>query len=298
MISENARLYDPLGWIAPAVTTAEFLFNKCGYSVSIGTVNFQIPFLKTSWNFETIWKNLRNFEYLDGFTPKKEDNVFELHGFSDASNVAYATVVYARTIDEKGRVYVHLITSKTRVAPIQQVSIPRLELCGAVLLAKLLNEVADTLQVPKGKLHARTDSSITLAWLSSHPSLWKPSLPTEFRKSSPLRIEINGLMFLQGKSCRSCITRITTVIVCWEFALEPGSWVAASEKNNYGINELKDTNLEERKPKIMIHVTAGNEGDAELLSRFSSLKKLTRVVSFCRRVLRWKKPEKEKYWKY
>ncbi|KAJ8718552.1 hypothetical protein PYW08_002789 [Mythimna loreyi] len=99
--------------------------------------------------------------------------VTELHGFSDASKLAYAAVVYFRVVDQEGNVHISLVTAKTKVAPIKQVSIPRLELCGAVLLTKLMAEVGEVLGVQKLDWHAWTDSEVVLAWLSSHPSRWK-----------------------------------------------------------------------------------------------------------------------------
>ena len=63
----------------------------------------------------------------------------QLHGFSDASEEAYAGVVYLRLVDSIGRVHTAIVMSKTRVSPIKRLSIPRLELCGAQLLC---NQVA------------------------------------------------------------------------------------------------------------------------------------------------------------
>lgn len=97
----------------------------------------------------------------------------ELHGFSDASKTAYAAVIYLRVEDHQGNIHISLVTSKTKVAPIRQVSIPRLELCGAVLLAKLMAEVGEVMGVQKLDWHAWTDSEVVLAWLNSHPSRWK-----------------------------------------------------------------------------------------------------------------------------
>ena len=55
----------------------------------------------------------------------------QIHGFSDASEKAYAAVIYLRSTYGNGSVSVCIITSKTRVAPIKPHTIPRLELLGA-----------------------------------------------------------------------------------------------------------------------------------------------------------------------
>ena len=52
----------------------------------------------------------------------------QLHGFSDASENAYAGVVYLWVSDTSRNVHLALVTSKTKVASIKRLSIPRLEL--------------------------------------------------------------------------------------------------------------------------------------------------------------------------
>lgn len=65
--------------------------------------------------------------------------------------------VYIRVANELGQVYVHLVTAKTKVAPLKEVSIPRLELCGAVLAAKLVFEVSQIMKVAKQNVYGWTD---------------------------------------------------------------------------------------------------------------------------------------------
>ncbi|GFT53272.1 uncharacterized protein TNCV_4233661 [Trichonephila clavipes] len=100
------------------------------------------------------------------------DNIVELHGFADASSLAYAAAIYCRQ-KHNGKIKVQLLVSKTKVAPVKQVSIPRLELCGAHLLSKLFKSVLRTLEYYTFDVFAWTDSKIVLSWLSGHPRQWK-----------------------------------------------------------------------------------------------------------------------------
>lgn len=68
---------------------------------------------------------------------------------------------------------VNLITSKTKVSPVQKITVPRLELCGAVLLVKLLTKVKSALRIDGISCHAWSDSMVVLAWLRKLPCHWK-----------------------------------------------------------------------------------------------------------------------------
>ena len=96
-----------------------------------------------------------------------------IHGFSDASKHAYVGVVYIRGVDIQGSIHVALDTSKTKVAPIKQLTIPRLEICGAQLLAQLLGHVREVLQVSIKDTFGWTDSTIVLNWLKGSPKTFK-----------------------------------------------------------------------------------------------------------------------------
>ena len=91
-----------------------------------------------------------------------------LHGFSDASEKGFAAVVYLRVRSVSGNVSVSLISAKSKVAPLRtRLTIPRLELCGAALLTRLLNHVVTVLRhhIDIPDVYAWTDSQIVLAWL-------------------------------------------------------------------------------------------------------------------------------------
>ena len=75
---------------------------------------------------------------------RKPDS-YQLCGFSDASTVAYAAVVYL-VVTIGTEKYVRQVASKTRVAQRVTQTIPRLELIGALLLARLIETVKLSLQ--------------------------------------------------------------------------------------------------------------------------------------------------------
>ncbi|KFM63798.1 hypothetical protein X975_18993, partial [Stegodyphus mimosarum] len=103
----------------------------------------------------------------------KEAIVIELHGFCDASELAYGAVVFCTSISQCGEVIIRLATSKSRVSPIKRGSIPRLELWAAVLLAKLMNRVISALKLNINNVFLWSDSMTVLSWLQKEPCCMK-----------------------------------------------------------------------------------------------------------------------------
>ena len=83
---------------------------------------------------------LRNHLISHTYFPKQSIIVSrELHGFSDASETAYAGEVYLRAVDSTNSTHVSLVIAKTKVEPIKRLTIPRLELNRALVAARLLH---------------------------------------------------------------------------------------------------------------------------------------------------------------
>ncbi|GFY35316.1 integrase catalytic domain-containing protein [Trichonephila clavipes] len=96
------------------------------------------------------------------------DNVrIVLQGFVDASEAAYGAVVYLQCFLHNSAAKVSILASKSRVAPIRVISIPRLELCASVLLAQLIKKIRSTLRLNISDIVLHTDSTIALAWLNT-----------------------------------------------------------------------------------------------------------------------------------
>ena len=90
----------------------------------------------------------------------------QLHGFADASGKAYACVVYLRVTMNNGEVFTSFVVSKTKVAPIKQITIPRLELMACVILAQLLKVVLESLiDYNINAVSCWTDNTDCLSWI-------------------------------------------------------------------------------------------------------------------------------------
>ncbi|XP_068684166.1 uncharacterized protein [Montipora capricornis] len=103
-----------------------------------------------------------------------QDSVVEVHGFGDASPKAYGAAVYIRIRDKQDNVSSQLVISKSRVAPIKKVSLPRLELLAAVVNARLLKFVVGALPMKVARVVCWSDSMVALHWIKGQSSSWKP----------------------------------------------------------------------------------------------------------------------------
>ena len=161
-----AKIFDPLGLLTPFTVTFKIMFQiLCQHQVDWDQeLDGELKLKFITIRDEIIHLNAIEVPryYFCSDTSLVE---IQLHGFSDASRQAYAAVVYLRSVDGEGRVRVSLVASKSRVAPTKQQSIPRLELLGAVILARLTKKVKDIL----GDIDTVhwVDSTAALCWIKN-----------------------------------------------------------------------------------------------------------------------------------
>ena len=95
------------------------------------------------------------------------------HTFVDASQEAYGAASYTRHLYEDGTVSCCLVASKSRVAPLQAVSIPRLELIAAVVGRKLSQAVNQALGIKKEEWIFWSDSTDVMYWIRGQSRKFK-----------------------------------------------------------------------------------------------------------------------------
>lgn len=168
ILSTIAQIFDPLGLICPCIVVAKIMLQN-------------LWSLKLSWDdpvpdnlaqkfsrFRSELKTLRNLNIPRHILCKNRTEV-ELHGFSDASQNAYGCCIYLRSADQYQHVHVNLLCAKSRVAPVKSLSIPRLELCAAQMLAQLFERVKDSMTVKFHKYYLWSDSTVALSWIRTSP---------------------------------------------------------------------------------------------------------------------------------
>lgn len=172
ILSDVSRLFDPLGLLAPALIQAKIIFQELWLLKLTWDDEIPTP-LKTRWiTFRSELHKLQDIK-VQRWIPNNINQI-ELHGFCDSSRLAYGASVYARCSDDHGKIHVNIITSKTKVAPLKELTIPRLELCGATLLCRLMVKVKKALShLEITNEFLWTDSTIVLAYLSSPPRRWQ-----------------------------------------------------------------------------------------------------------------------------
>ena len=173
-VSDISKVFDVLGWFAPTTIKMKILLQRL-WELKIEWDNAVPSHIKDIWSK---WRSelpmLCSRHIPRCYFPKNARVVaIQLHGFSDASENAYSSVVYIRGEDIQGNIHVSLVMAKTRVAPIKRLTIPRLELCGAHLLAELLYHLKKIYQIPVSNVYAWTDSTIVLNWLDGSPRRFK-----------------------------------------------------------------------------------------------------------------------------
>ncbi|XP_062713670.1 uncharacterized protein LOC134290528 [Aedes albopictus] len=160
-------LFDPLGLIS--------------YLLVHGKVLIQELWMKgTEWDQEipqdtnVRWRQwaeslkqldrLRIPRYYFPSSPPKSFVCLQIHLFVDASDAAYAAVVYFRLQTERDT-QVALVGAKTKVAPLKALSIPRLELKAAVLGTRLMETIQNQHTYPVTQRFCWTDANTVLAWV-------------------------------------------------------------------------------------------------------------------------------------
>lgn len=166
VLSVIARLYDPLGLINPILVRAKILLQEL-WIQSLGWDDIIPREMEVLWqNFIYDIENINKIRIPRVVIAVNSPDKIQVHAFCDASVRAYGACIYIRATNDFD-ISIRLLCAKSRVAPIKRLALPRLELCGALLLTRLLKSVMKTMELPSTEIYCWTDSTIVLNWLAT-----------------------------------------------------------------------------------------------------------------------------------
>ena len=181
LYSVIAQVFDPMGLLSPYVFLAKRLLHKTCLA-KVGWKNKLPSDLTKEWE---IWKadlpKISEMKY-ERWVSFEEATEFELHGFCDASGDGLAATVYLVS-KGGGKVQSKLLRSKTRVNANKPMSMPRREMCAAVLLSLVMHITAEAvkdLNITKKVYY--TDSMNTLYWIVSDHYSWPTFVANRIRQ--------------------------------------------------------------------------------------------------------------------
>ncbi|KAI3356203.1 hypothetical protein L3Q82_017185 [Scortum barcoo] len=174
ILSVVNSIYDPLGFLVPVIFPAKLLLrNLCKEKRRWDDeVSGMQADQWSKWLEELI--HLSDFSIRICVKPVGFGHTVEarLHHFSDASEHAYGTASYLVLVDEQGRTHCSFVMGKSRVAPLKQVTIPRLELTAAVVTVKVDKMLQEEMQLPLQQSIFWTDS-MTVRYINSKTARFK-----------------------------------------------------------------------------------------------------------------------------
>ncbi|GBN08642.1 hypothetical protein AVEN_20920-1 [Araneus ventricosus] len=161
VLSQIVRLFDPLGLLGPVISKPKiFLQRLC--LLQIDWSQKRLSDIGQKWSFIASPSYVKNIK-IPRFVLRPNPKEIILHGFSDTSEKAYGAVIYLQSVCDSSDNNTFLLCSKSRVALIKSVTIPRLELAACLLLVQLTRKVLNALKLKIDQVLLWTDSTIALS---------------------------------------------------------------------------------------------------------------------------------------
>ncbi|XP_025266081.1 uncharacterized protein LOC112638468 [Camponotus floridanus] len=288
VLSETARMFDPLGWLTPVTMRAKILIQ----SAWLQKLDWDAPLPSTdalAWkSLLTQLPRLNEIRVSRWLGSDGSHSHVDLHGFADASERGYAAVVYLRSSTQKGTT-IHLLNAKGKVAPVKPVSLPRLELCAAALLTNLVAHTRTLLSLSAAPVFLWSDSKVTLHWIHGHASRWKTYVANRVSLIQEQLPEARWRHVPGRDNPADCASRgilpddLADHLLWWTGP----SWLLEDEARwPSDDGALLDADLPERRAVASLAAAVKDVSESAFLLRFSSLHRLLRVTAWC---LRWRR---------
>ena len=284
ILSDISRIYDPLGLIGPIIVQAK-IFMQSLWLLKVDWDDNLPEHTVNTW--QTICNDINTSTALQiprKIVPHPNITQLQFHIFSDASEKAFGACIYLRSLCN-GRYTVNLIASKSKVAPIKTVTIPRLELCAALLGTQLATAIisATQLRIP---ITYWTDSTIVLCWINKTPSHWKTFIANRVSSIQQVTQPAEWKFVKSQDNPADMLSRGASfqTLIRNQLWFQGPEWLSQEEFTWPSSDSLSTVNEEDLEPRKTVTMASCMVQDA-LWSRYSSFHKLTRIIALCRRFI-------------
>ncbi|XP_038106811.1 uncharacterized protein LOC119766378 [Culex quinquefasciatus] len=281
VLSEIGKFYDVLGLLSPVIIKAKILMQRVWLAGLSWDVLLEGGMMDTWHQFQCALPDVRDIR-IPRYVIGPGNPGLELHGFSDASKVAYGAVTYVRSLLPNGKCKMRLLCSKSKEAPTKPLDIHRLELLALRLLSRLLVKVIAALNLPFRNVVLWCDSQVVLAWIK------KPldQLQTFVRnRVAEIRKETGGFIFKYIRSKDNPADLISrgmfpaALMKCGKWWEGPEFLESVVYQEEPTI-EIPDSELPELRTVKLVTLLACNTTDFPIFEDCSSFRKLQRIMAY------------------
>ncbi|KAJ8969878.1 hypothetical protein NQ317_004701 [Molorchus minor] len=272
ILSVTAQIFDPLGLLGPVVIVAKIILQLLWQEKISWDEPLPNNILK-KWNAFCTDLPLLNELTIPRHIGILHANNFELHAFADASQIAYGACVYIRYNLPDNSYETKLLCAKSRVAPLKTISLPRLELCAALLLAQLVEKVRTSSTINFSHSYYWSDSKITLCWIRGPPSKWKTFIGNRVSEIQQLTNIEDWHHVSSNNNCADLISRgVNSRQLLQSKLWWHGPSFLEGHNSSWNLNDdFTNESIVVPEMRIITNLVIDDYEDFEIFSRYSSL---------------------------
>lgn len=291
VLSQIAKIYDPLGWLSPVVFYAKHFMQVLwtrGLEWDETLPNDLVKYWETFINELPFLSSIT----IDRYILVENYKSIELHGFADASLKGIGAAVFFRLLTSENKYISRLVMAKSKVNPLKVTSIPRLELQACVLLSDLIKYVVETCKpvIKIDKIYAWSDSAVALCWIKNPPYKWQTYVANRVAHIQELvpperfaYVETN--LNVADASSRGMLPR--QFLNYREWFTGP-SFLTETEINLVTPQQVPLPNsqaIEKEQRRIVLTNIVENNIFDNLLNKYSSLFKIKRILAYVKKFI-------------